>query len=45
MADHVQIAREYFPELENGRKQIGVRSLERIADALEVRLNEFCEDE
>ena len=43
LADHAQIAREHLSELENGRKEIDARALERIANALEVRLQEFFE--
>jgi len=41
LADHAAITREHLSELENGRKEIGVRTIERIAGALDVSLSEF----
>jgi transcriptional regulator with XRE-family HTH domain len=43
LADHSEIAREHLSELENGHKEIGVRSLERVAAALGVKLSQFFE--
>jgi DNA-binding Xre family transcriptional regulator len=36
LADHAEITREHLSELESGKKEMGVRTLERIAGALEV---------
>lgn len=44
LADHAEIAREHLSELENGRKEIGIRTLERIAHALDLPLSEFFTD-
>lgn len=44
LADHSQITREHLSELENGKKEIGVRTLERIVSALEVSLKGFFDD-
>ena len=41
LADHAAIAREHLSELERGKKEIGIRALERIADALDVSLQQF----
>jgi len=41
LADHATIAREHLSELENGKKEIGVRTLERIAEALGVEASEL----
>lgn len=41
LADHAEITREHLSELENGRKEIGIRTIERIASALDVSLAEF----
>jgi transcriptional regulator with XRE-family HTH domain len=41
LADHAELTREHLSELENGHKEMGVRSLERIADALEISLGKF----
>jgi transcriptional regulator with XRE-family HTH domain len=41
LADHAEMAREHLSELENGHKEIGVRTLERIASALGLTLREF----
>jgi transcriptional regulator with XRE-family HTH domain len=43
LADHAVLAREHLSELENGHKEIGARSLDRIAKALEVKLSQFFE--
>jgi len=43
LADHAELAREHLSELENGKKEIGVKTLERIAQALDVSLQEFFE--
>jgi transcriptional regulator with XRE-family HTH domain len=44
LADHAQITREHLSELENGKKEIGVRTLERITAALGVSLKVFFDD-
>lgn len=41
LADHASLTREHLSELENGHKEIGVRTLERIATALGVTLAQF----
>jgi transcriptional regulator with XRE-family HTH domain len=43
LADHAEIAREHLSELENGHKEIGIRTLARIAAALNVTLSKFLE--
>jgi transcriptional regulator with XRE-family HTH domain len=43
LADHAELTREHLSELENGHKEIGVRSLEKIAQALDRTLPEFFE--
>lgn len=43
LADHAGLTREHLSELENGKKEIGARTLERIAKALEMKLAEFFE--
>jgi transcriptional regulator with XRE-family HTH domain len=44
LADHAQITREHLSELENGKKEIGVRILERIVSSLGVSLRVFFDD-
>jgi len=44
LADHAGVTREHLSELENGHKEIGVRTLERIASALRVTLAQFFEE-
>lgn len=44
LADHAQIAREHLSELENGKKEIGIRILDRVASSLEVSLSSFFDD-
>ena len=43
LADHAGLTREHLSELERGRKEIGVRNLDRIAQALGVSLATFFE--
>jgi transcriptional regulator with XRE-family HTH domain len=43
LADHAQLTREHLFELENGRKEIGVKALERIVQALDLTLQQFFE--
>ena len=43
LADHSELAREHLSELENGHKEIGARTLERISIALGVSLHQFFE--
>jgi transcriptional regulator with XRE-family HTH domain len=43
LADHAELTREHLSELENGHKEIGIRSLERIAQALDTTLHQFFE--
>ena len=44
LADHADIGQDHLSELERGKKEIGIRVLERIAAALDVRLKQFFED-
>jgi len=37
------LTREHLSELENGHKEIGVRTLEKIARALSLSLHQFFE--
>ena len=41
LADHAGMTREHLSELENGHKEIGARTLERIAKALNLKLAQF----
>jgi transcriptional regulator with XRE-family HTH domain len=41
LADHAELTREHLSEIERGRKEIGVRGLERIVKALGVSLAKF----
>ena len=43
LADHAGITREHLSELENGKKEIGARTLDRISRALELKLAQFFE--
>lgn len=43
LADHAELTREHLSELENGHKEIGVRTLERIAQSFDLTLREFFE--
>jgi transcriptional regulator with XRE-family HTH domain len=44
LADHAELTREHLSELENGHKEIGVRALEKIAQALDLTLHQFFEN-
>jgi transcriptional regulator with XRE-family HTH domain len=41
LADHAELTREHLSELENGHKEIGVRTLERIAAAFGMDMKQF----
>lgn len=41
LADHAGLTREHLSELENGKKEIGARTLDRIAKALEIKMAQF----
>lgn len=41
LADHASLTREHIAELEAGRKEAGIRTLARIAEAFELTLSEF----
>ena len=43
LADHAGITREHLSELENGKKEIGARTLSGIAKALDCKLAQFFE--
>ena len=43
LADHAELTREHLSELENGHKEIGIRALEKISQALDVSLHQFFE--
>lgn len=43
LADHAELTREHLSELENGHKEIGVRALEKIVQALDMNLHQFFE--
>jgi len=41
LADHAELGQDHLSDLELGKKEICVRALERIAEALEVSLEQF----
>lgn len=41
LADHAQVERAHLARLEEGIKEAGLRVLERIADALEVGIEDL----
>jgi transcriptional regulator with XRE-family HTH domain len=43
LADHAELTREHLSEVERGKKEIGVRTLDRIARALGMSLAKFFE--
>lgn len=44
LADHAVLGRVYLSEIENGRKEVCIRTLERIVDALSVSLEDFFQE-
>jgi transcriptional regulator with XRE-family HTH domain len=44
LADHAEITREHLSELENGKKEVGILTLSRLAGALGVTLAEFFQE-
>ena len=44
LADHAEITREHLSELENGKKEIGARVLERIIFSLDISFSMFFDD-
>jgi hypothetical protein len=43
LADHAELTREHLSELEGGKKEIGIRSLERIIQTLDSSWSRFFE--
>ena len=43
LADHAELTREHLSEVEGGKKEIGVRTLDRIVRALGMNLAKFFE--
>lgn len=43
LADHAQISREHIVRIENGQKELGIRTLEKIAGALEIKPKELLD--
>lgn len=43
LADHAELTREHLSEIERGRKEIGVRGLERLVRSLSINLSIFFE--
>lgn len=43
LAGYAGISREHLCELENGRKEAGIRMIEKIATGLDVRPNELLD--
>lgn len=41
LADFALLAREHLSELENGRKEVGIRTLERLVEALGSTFSDF----
>jgi transcriptional regulator with XRE-family HTH domain len=44
LADHADLTREHLSELENGHKEIGIRSLDKVVRALGTSLAKFFEE-
>jgi transcriptional regulator with XRE-family HTH domain len=44
LADHAQIAREHVCRIEDGQKEMGLRTLERIARALDKEPEDLLHD-
>jgi transcriptional regulator with XRE-family HTH domain len=44
LADHSGITREHLSELENGHKEIGIRTLEKIASAFDLNVYQLLQE-
>lgn len=43
LAAHAELSKTHINELEAGKREIGLRALERLAGALEVKVSELME--
>ncbi len=43
LADHAELTREHINRIEDGQKEMGIRTLKRIAEALEVKPADLLE--
>lgn len=43
LAAHAELSKTHISELENGKREVGLKTLERLADALEVKISEIME--
>jgi transcriptional regulator with XRE-family HTH domain len=43
LADHADLTREHINRIEDGRKEMGIRTLKRIADALDLKPTNLLE--
>lgn len=41
LADHANIGQDHLSDLELGKKEIGIKALERISEALDMSLKQF----
>ena len=41
LADHAELSREHIVRIENGQKELGIRTLERIAKALDTEAKDL----
>jgi transcriptional regulator with XRE-family HTH domain len=44
LADHAELSREHLAELEAGKKEVGIRTLERVVIAFGLTFPEFFID-
>lgn len=43
LAAYAELSKTHISELENGKREVGLKTLERLADALEVKISEIME--
>ena len=43
LAAHAELSKTHINELEAGKREIGLRALERLADALEMKVSELMQ--
>jgi transcriptional regulator with XRE-family HTH domain len=44
LAAHAELSKTHISELENGKREVGLHTLERLAEALEVRISELMKE-
>lgn len=43
LAAHAELSKTHVSELETGKREVGLKTLERLADALEVKISDLMQ--